>query len=180
MAGETDLAAVAAWEPATVLFCGLMTKDFRGSEEDKNTKSIMADPGKCFTAQHRQLTREKLSKIRCPVIVTHGDVSALKKINFEFFFPELMNAGKKVTISIHPGMPHGLSWYSAEGRIEKLQRTFEKDEAFFRRFLFDAAGPNGPLQGPVGARSAGARGGSLTWFRFSWCFFVSLSLSRIY
>ena len=135
MAGETDLAAVAAWEPAIVLFCGLMTKDFRGSEEDKNTKSIMADPGKYFTAQHRQLTREKLSKIRCPVIVTHGDVSALKKINFEFFFPELMNAGKKVTISIHPGMPHGLSWYSAEGRLEKLQRTFEKDEAFFRRFL---------------------------------------------
>ena len=104
MAGETDLAAVAAWEPATVLFCGLMTKDFRGSEEDKNTKSIMADPGKYFTGQHRQLTREKLSKIRCPVIVTHGDVSALKKINFEFFFPELMNAGKKVTISISRGV----------------------------------------------------------------------------
>jgi dipeptidyl aminopeptidase/acylaminoacyl peptidase len=133
LAGETDVAAVAAWEPATVLFTGMMTKS--GPDAEGSAKPLMADPGKYYTARHRQLTREKLGKIRCPVIVTHGDVSALKKINFEFFFPELMSAGKKVTISIHPGMEHGLSWYSAEGRIEKLQRTFEEEESFFRRIL---------------------------------------------
>ena len=133
LAGETDLAAVAAWEPATVLFTGMMTKS--GPDEEGSAKPIMADPAKYFTDRHRQLTREKLAKIRCPVIVTHGDVHPLKKLNFDFFFPELLKAGKKVTISIHPGMPHGLSWYSAEGRIEKLQRTFEEEESFFRRFL---------------------------------------------
>jgi dipeptidyl aminopeptidase/acylaminoacyl peptidase len=135
MAGETDLAAVAAWEPATVLFTGMMAKESGLADEEKSAKPLMSDPAKYYTARHRQLTREKLAKIRCPVIVTHGDVSGLKKINFELFFPELMSAGKKVTISIHPGTEHGLSWYSAEGRIEKLQRAFEEEESFLRRFL---------------------------------------------
>lgn len=129
MAGETDLAAVAAWEPSTVRFTGLMTKGFL------DPWPLMADPAKYYTARHQQLTREKLGKIRCPVLVTHGDVHALKKINFEIFLPELMNAGKKVTISIHPGMPHGLFWYSAEGRIEKVQGTFEEEERFLRQYL---------------------------------------------
>ena len=77
LAGETDLAAVAAWEPATVLFTGMMTAS--GRDEEKSARPIMTDPGKYFTAQYRQLTRKKLAKIRCPVIVTHGDVHPLRR-----------------------------------------------------------------------------------------------------
>jgi dipeptidyl aminopeptidase/acylaminoacyl peptidase len=134
LAGETDLAAAAAWEPATLLFSGMMSKNV-GPDEDPKTKPIMDNPAKYFTDRHRQFTREKLAKIRCPVIVTHGDVSGLKRLNFEFFFPELLGAGKNVTISIHPGMEHGLSWYSAEGRMAKLLSTFKEEEAFFLRYL---------------------------------------------
>jgi dienelactone hydrolase len=135
LAGQIDLAAVAAWEPATLLLSGMMTKEVGGSDEDRSPKPILADPGKYFAARHRQLTREKFAKIRCPVFVTHGDVSTLKRLNFEFVFPELMSAGKKVTISIHPGMTHGLTWYSAEGRIAQMQSCFEEEDSFFRRFL---------------------------------------------
>jgi len=136
LAGETDLAAVGVWEPGAILYSGLLTKDLRGPNGERvGGGPIFADPAKYFTARQRQLTREKLGKIRCPVLVTHGDVHAMKKLNFEYFLPELMGAGKKVTISIYPGMPHGLFWYSDEGRIEKVQRAFEETERFFRRFL---------------------------------------------
>jgi hypothetical protein len=52
-----------------------------------------------------------------------------------------MRAGKNVQINIHPGMPHGLSWYSAEGRIARLQGAFRDEEGFMRRFLKTAPVP---------------------------------------
>ena len=135
LAGEEKVAAIAAGEPATVLFTGLLTREFGepGEQGGVRARPIMASLEKYYTAERQEFTREKLSRIQCPVFIAHGDVGTLKKLNFNYFLPALMDAGKRVEIMIYPGEPHG--FYFGAGSPEAAARFFRDVDRFFRPYL---------------------------------------------
>lgn len=132
VAGEADLAAVAAWEPATPLFIGIPKS---GTRERDRYRVVFENPWPYYTEERRNETRKKLAKIHCPVFIDHGDVHPLKKLNFAVFLPEMMAAGLRVVMSIHPGMDHGIFYNPSAGRIPFIRRSFEEYKAFFQQYL---------------------------------------------
>jgi acetyl esterase/lipase len=121
LAGETPLCAVAAQEPATVLFTGMFTKD------QMDLKALMASPRDYYTPGLQQFTRAKISKIQCPVFIAHGNVHPINKLNNEIVIPEMKAAGKPPEVVLYAGQPHGFSRTS--------KPFFTGCDAFFRRRL---------------------------------------------
>jgi len=128
LAGETPLAAIAAGEPATVLFTGMLNKESR--ELDK----MMEDPKPFYTPDLQKRTREKIAKINCPILICQGDQHPINKVNNEVFIPELKNADKKVEVITYAGQPHSFFFGSiATGDAGK--KAFDDAHAFFKKHL---------------------------------------------
>jgi acetyl esterase/lipase len=121
LAGETTLAAVAAQEPATVLFTGIF------NTKNRDLPRLMAAPREFYTPELEQFTREKIRKIHCPVLIAHGDVHPINKINNEIVIPAMKEAGKAPEVILYPGQRHGFSQAS--------KKFFDDSDAFFRRHL---------------------------------------------
>ena len=134
LAGETDLAAIAAQEPATILMTGMLSKEHPG------TGPLMQDPKKYWTPELQKFTREKIRKIHCPVFIVYGDKSAINKINHEIVIPELQAAGKQLETKLYPGKAHGFSKNSEE--------FFNDCDKFFRKSL--ATEPKPIAEGLIG------------------------------
>jgi dipeptidyl aminopeptidase/acylaminoacyl peptidase len=138
IAGRTSVCAVAAQEPATVLFTGMYTKESLGGKPPFTSSSgsgraIMADPKSYYTPALRQFTREKIARIGCPVFIARGNRSAINMINDEIVIPELKDAGKTVDVVLYPNEPHGFS--KGVGTPEAALKFFNDTDAFFRRHL---------------------------------------------
>jgi dipeptidyl aminopeptidase/acylaminoacyl peptidase len=136
LAGETLLCAVAAQEPATVLFTGMYTKENLGGGppfRPDSGRHIMNDPKRFFTPDVQQRTREKVGKIQCPVFIAHSNKHPINKINNEIIVPELKAAGKTVDVILYPGEPHGFS--HGAGTPQAARKFFEDCHTFFRRHL---------------------------------------------
>ena len=105
LAGEKDLGlpAVVVGEPASVLYTGLMTDLSMRDESMKNYAAL-------YTDERRAATEKKIAAISCPILVHHGDVHLLRKINFEIVFPAIQAAGKTLLIKNYPGEDHGFYW----------------------------------------------------------------------
>lgn len=136
LAGETKLAAIAAGEPADVLFTGVWTK-----ERIPLLSAIMDDPLKyCDNARTRAFTRAKIDKIACPVLIVHSDVHPINKINNVFVIPMMKEAGKAPEICYVPGVRHGFYFASTQSPQATL-KAFEAVEPFFRRHTHTAPTP---------------------------------------
>src|SRR5438093_9378880 len=72
LAGEADLCAVVAGEPASVLFTGLMVTGH--SDRGPAFQDVMRNPKKYYTPELQKFTRAKVAQIHCPVLIVHGDV----------------------------------------------------------------------------------------------------------
>jgi dienelactone hydrolase len=130
LAGDAELCAVAAGEPASVLFTGMMTD----GQNRPLLEQIMDDPKRFYTPELQKFTREKIARIRCPVFIAHGDKHAINKVNHEIIIPELKAAGKKLQVTAYPGQPHGF-YYGRSGTPEAAQKFFDDCHAFFQRHL---------------------------------------------
>lgn len=138
LAGETQLCAIAAQEPATVLMTGMFSKTNVGSLADGEEarakgNAIMADPKKFYTPELQEFTRKKIHKISCPVFIAQGDKNPINKINNEIIIPELKKAGKEVEVILYPGENHGFA--HGNGTPEAAKKFFEDCDAFFKRHL---------------------------------------------
>jgi dienelactone hydrolase len=92
----------------------------------------MDDPGRYYTPELQSLTREKIRKIGCPILIARGDVHAINKLNDEIVVPELKAAGKQVEVIVYPGERHG---FSNSGTPQATLKFFNDADAFFRRYL---------------------------------------------
>jgi len=129
LAGETDLCAVVAGEPATVLFTGLMVRGDRGPA----FQEMMRNPKPHYTPELQKFTRAKIAAIHCPVLIVHGDIHPLKTLNREIIVPELQAAGKKVEYIEYAGMPHGFWWGAYDGVVG--QKVFDDSMRFLKPTL---------------------------------------------
>ncbi|MGH9662614.1 MAG: alpha/beta hydrolase family protein, partial [Bryobacteraceae bacterium] len=138
LAGEIPLAAAGAEEPATVLFTGMLNKNppKKGVEFDPSDAQILFEQHRRFLTRDLQLfTREKMLRIQCPILVTHGDsATQLNRFNNDVFIPHLRQHGKKVEAIGFPGEPHCFGIWG-DRRPEASRKLFEDTHAFFKRHL---------------------------------------------
>jgi acetyl esterase/lipase len=136
LAGETQLCAIAAQEPATVLFTGMFNKDSLGGKPPfkvSDGQKIMEDPKSYYTPELQEHTRDKIGKINCPIFIGQGDKHIINKINNEIFIPELKKAEKKLEVILYPGAPHGFSWGFGTPQVAK--QFFDDTHAFFKKHV---------------------------------------------
>ena len=128
LAGERDLCAIVAGEPASVLFTGLMVRGM--SDRGPAFQNVMREPKDHYTPELQKFTRAKIAQIHCPVLIVHGDIHPLKIINQEIIVPELKAAGKSVEYIEYPGQPHAFWWGSQDGAVG--QKVFDDAMRFLK------------------------------------------------
>jgi len=132
IAGEEPLAAVVAEEPATVLFTGMMNRNTPKAGalfQPNDSEPISRDPKKYYTADFQQLTRAKIRKIRCPILIPHGDRHIINRVNELIVIPELKAAGKDVTELPFPGEPHCFGFHG-DRRIDSAAALFREVQKY--------------------------------------------------
>lgn len=141
IAATTDVAAIAAEEPASVLFTGVFNKEIPRKGErytPEDSAPISADPERYFTPKHQKLTREKIGRIRCPILILQGDQHPINHFNATVLIPELRAAGKSLEVITYPGEPHCFAFYGSGPRTPRpamALKAFQDTDAFFRRNL---------------------------------------------
>jgi dienelactone hydrolase len=138
VAAATDVAAIAAEEPATVLFTGILNKELPKNREvytPGDAQPIVAEPKRYYTSAFQQLTREKIARIRCPMLIMQGDQEfPINRFNAQVFIPEVQSAGKNLEVITYPGELHGFA-FRGDGHRAAVLKAFQDMDAFFRRYL---------------------------------------------
>jgi len=102
VAAATAVAGIASEEPASVLLTGILNKETPKSGErhtPRDAEPLLADPQRYYTAQFQRLTREKIARIRSPILIQQGDEnSPLNRFNAQVLIPELRAAGKPLEV----------------------------------------------------------------------------------
>ncbi len=143
VARATDVAAIAAEEPATMMFTGVFNKDSPKAGErftPRDSFPIMENPLNFYTAEYQRLTQEKVRSINVPILILQGDgVGA--RYNNDVFIPELKRAGKTVTLKTYRGEPHCFMFGSIGNiptttpRPAVAEQAFRDVDAFFRQHM---------------------------------------------
>jgi len=124
LASEPDdlpLAAVIAGEPATLIYTGMLKTYAQRME-------LMDREVSAYTEEVKKHTEAKIARITRPILVHHGDIHALKHINFNRVFPAIHAAKKDFKVVEYPGENHGFYWGSrvSEENFEKLMSSSTK------------------------------------------------------
>ena len=136
VAGEMKVAAIIADEPASILFTRMLTRELaQGREVVKagDAQDHMENPRKHYTPEIEKLTRAKIAKIDCPVLIVHGDVHVINRINEQIIIPELKAAGKKIEEVYEPGARHGYSMGSSGPAL--ALKFYEASRRFLQPYL---------------------------------------------
>jgi dipeptidyl aminopeptidase/acylaminoacyl peptidase len=142
VAASTSLAGIVAEEPASSMFMGMITKATpkRGDRfTPEDGMVIHANPAKFFTPESRKLAQERITPIRCPILIVQGEkTSRLNVFNRETLIPELQAAKKALEIKSYPGEPHSFAFYSTAARTPRpavAAQVFEDVNAWLRQQL---------------------------------------------
>ena len=141
IAAATDVAAIAPGEPATILCTGLFNRELpkKGARYEPGDGTGLADDPRAYTPKYQERTREKIGRIRSPILIVQGDpASRLNQFNATVFIPALRAAGKSVEVRTYPGEPHCFAFYGSPPRTPRpapALKVFEDVDAFFRKYL---------------------------------------------
>ena len=113
VAARTNICAVVAEEPATVLMSGVFNNATpkKGERFTPEDGMFMLEHGRKYdTAGPQRLLRTKIAKIDCPILIVQGDVDRregpINRFNADVLIPELRAARKQVEVSTYPGQAH--------------------------------------------------------------------------
>lgn len=142
VAASTQVAAVAAEEPASILLAGV----FNSSSPKRGDTYTVADAmlildnfTEYYTAAHQEYMRAKIARISSPILLLAGDSTfSLNQFNAQILVPELRAAEKLVETMSYPGEPHCFSFYSQSPRTPRPSAAltaFQDIDGFFRAHL---------------------------------------------
>lgn len=141
VAAEKRVAAIAAEEPASILFTGVFDNTSSRAGErytPQDSAPIFKDPKGHYTEQHQRTTRQKIAKIQSPILIVQGDVKTLLAVNdfnAAVLIPELRTAGKTVQVLTYPGEPHCFAFGGPSASATSPVKAFQDMDAFFRRHV---------------------------------------------
>jgi dipeptidyl aminopeptidase/acylaminoacyl peptidase len=141
VATETDVAVIVLEEPAGPLAMGVLNKNTPKTGErftPVDGRPFWEDPKKFYTTELQKSAREKLARIRCPILLLQGDLTPGNNFNKEILIPELRDLGKSVVVLTYPGEPHSFAFYSTPARTPRpavAENAFEDVNVLIRRHL---------------------------------------------
>jgi dienelactone hydrolase len=136
-AAGAKLCAIVPEEPATVLFTGVFNSGLPKNGAlftPADAAPISEDPKRYYTGKYKAITRAKIARIQCPILIVQGDVQPINRFNAEVLLPELRQAGKKFETKTYPGCPHCFAFAGNRKPVEALQ-AFKDAEEFCRRHV---------------------------------------------
>ncbi|MDO8542024.1 MAG: alpha/beta fold hydrolase [Opitutaceae bacterium] len=125
LAGAADVCAVAAGEPATLFYTGMLTKERKDLKELRNHKRY-------YTPDLRKFTEAKIDRIKRPILIVRSDVHDVNQLNNEDVIPAIKAAGKSIETILYPG--HGHGFYNGYN-LEVGETVFRDLARFFSRHL---------------------------------------------
>jgi|RhiMethySRZTD1v2_1073278.scaffolds.fasta_scaffold00416_11 dipeptidyl aminopeptidase/acylaminoacyl peptidase len=153
VASERRVAAIAAEEPASILFTGVFDKTSAKAGPrytPQDSAPLFVNPRQHYTSERQRTTRAKIAKIQSPILILQGDVRtplAVNDFNAAVLIPELKSAGKSVEVMTYPGMPHCFA-FGAPGATEAMatsaEKAFQEMDKFFRGHLATQPKPVDP------------------------------------
>jgi dipeptidyl aminopeptidase/acylaminoacyl peptidase len=141
VAAEKRVAAIAAEEPASILFTGVFNNTSPKAGErytPQDSAPIFKDSKGHYTEQHQRATRQKIAKIQSPILIVQGDVKtplAVNDFNAAVLIPELRTAGKTVQVITYPGEPYCFAFGARATSAASPVKAFQDMDAFFRRHV---------------------------------------------
>jgi dipeptidyl aminopeptidase/acylaminoacyl peptidase len=139
VAAATEVCAIVPEEPASILMTGVFNaKSPKKGERftPADSEPIWENGKRYYTAEYQKLTRAKIARIRCPILIVQGDQHPINRFNADVLIPELRAAGKKVEVITYPGEPHCFGFHGTRpaGR-QAASKLFQDTDAFCRRHL---------------------------------------------
>jgi dipeptidyl aminopeptidase/acylaminoacyl peptidase len=141
VAAERRVAAIAAEEPASILFTGLFDRAVPKAGErytPQDSAPLFVNARQLYTGERQKATRAKIAKIQSPILIVQGDVKtplAVNDFNATVLIPELRAAAKSVEVVTYPDMPHCFA-FGARGATEAMaasaERAVQEMDKFFR------------------------------------------------
>jgi acetyl esterase/lipase len=141
VAAEKRVAAIAAEEPASILFTGVFNNASPKAGErytPQDSAPIFKDSKGHYTEQHQRATRQKIAKMQSPILIVQGDVKtplAVNDFNAAVLIPELRAAGKTVEVVTYPGEPHCFAFGARPTSMASPLKAFQDMDVFFRRHI---------------------------------------------
>jgi len=141
----TDVAAIVAEEPASMMFTGVFNRNSPKAGErytPLDSRPIMANPNQYYTEEYQRFTQAKIASLHSPILLVQGDeMFPLNRWNAEVLVPELRRAGKDVTVKGYAGERHCFAWDGrgpdgAWGHSPAATRAFRDADEFFRSHFF--------------------------------------------
>ena len=113
VAARTDLCAVVAEEPASLVMTGV----FNNSSPRKGERFVpedsffmMEEGRRYYTPELQRVFRAKAARITSPILIVQGDVDRregpINRFNADILIPELRALGKDVQVSVHAHQQH--------------------------------------------------------------------------
>lgn len=113
VAARTNVCAVVAEEPATVLMSGVFnnTVPKKGERYTSEDATFMLEDGRrYYTPEFQRAFRAKLATITAPIFIVQGDTdrkdAPINRFNADILLPELRASGKPFDVQIYPGQGH--------------------------------------------------------------------------
>jgi dienelactone hydrolase len=113
VAARTNVCAVVAEEPASVLMSGVFNNSTpkRGERYTPEDSMFMLEDGRRYYTPELQRTfRAKLAKINAPILIVQGDVDRregpINRFNADVLIPELRASSRQFDVQTYPGQAH--------------------------------------------------------------------------
>jgi len=141
IAAATEVCAIAPEEPASVLLTGIFNTKFPKQGErytPADAGPISQDPKRYYLPEYQKLTRAKIARIRCPILIVQGDRHPINRFNADVLIPELRAAKKMLEVITYAGEPHCFGFYGSGPRTPRpaaALKVFSDTDAFYRRYL---------------------------------------------
>lgn len=153
VAATIDVAAIIAEEPASMFFTGIMNASLPKTGDvysPSDSIPLTANPWYYYTDDMQELTRQKIAKIACPILIIQGTplnvngsggeytIPDVNRFNAIILIPELYAFGKNLEVRTYPGEPHGFSFNDCPERTPRpkvAEQAFMDMLAFLRQYL---------------------------------------------
>jgi dienelactone hydrolase len=142
VAAATEVCAIIPEEPASIALTGVFNTSVPKKGERYTTADatfIYEDSKRYYTPELQKLTRAKLTRIQCPILIIQGgDVQRVNRFNQEVLIPELRDLGKRPEVLTYSGEPHCFCFYGEGQRTphpDIALKAFTDIQSFCRRHV---------------------------------------------
>jgi acetyl esterase/lipase len=110
--------------------CVLAVRDLHARQRKVDPRSVVI-----YGCRYQMIARDKIGRIRSPILIVQGDQHPINRFNREVLIPELQSARKALEVITYPGEAHCFAFGSSARSASAALKAFQDTDTFFRRHL---------------------------------------------